>query len=111
MVTPVDYKHGRPIETDGGLDLWPTDRVQLGVQGLILRENGYRCEEGVGYYAKTKQRVRVVFDDDFMRWTEEAITHAWEVGNVQLTTQAVQTLCEAGWIHPAAGFNRPLAAE
>src|SRR6266852_5273454 len=79
LVTPVDYKHGRPIETDGGLDLWPTDRVQLGVQGLILRENGYRCEEGIGYYAKTKQRVRVVFDDDFMRWTEQAIARAWEV--------------------------------
>src|SRR5712691_3428280 len=49
LVTPVDYKHGRPIETDGGLDLWPTDRVQLGVQGLILRAHGYHCEEGVGY--------------------------------------------------------------
>ncbi len=79
VVTPVDYKHGRPIETEGGLDLWPTDRVQLGVQGLILRENGYRCEEGVGYYAKTKQRVRVVFDDEFMRETEEAIARAWEI--------------------------------
>ena len=79
VVTPVDYKHGRPIETDSGVDLWPTDRVQLGVQGLILRENGYRCEEGVGYYAKTKQRVRVVFDDEFMRETEEAIAHAWEL--------------------------------
>ena len=78
VVTPVDYKHGRPIEGEGGLDLWPTDRVQLGVQGLILRENGYRCEEGIGYYAKTKQRVRVVFDDEFMRETEEAIARAWE---------------------------------
>src|SRR5216684_2748087 len=78
VVTPVDYKHGRPVETAGGLDLWPTDRVQLGVQGLILRENGYRCEEGVGYYAKTKQRVRVVFDEEFMRETEEAIARAWE---------------------------------
>jgi CRISPR-associated protein Cas1 len=78
VVTPVDYKHGRPVETAGGLDLWPTDRVQLGVQGLILRENGYRCEEGVGYYAKTKQRVRVVFDEEFMRETEAAISRAWE---------------------------------
>jgi CRISPR-associated protein Cas1 len=78
VVTPVDYKHGRPVETAGGLELWPTDRVQLGVQGLILRENGYRCEEGVAYYAKTKQRVRVMFDDEFMRETEEAIARAWE---------------------------------
>jgi CRISPR-associated protein Cas1 len=78
-VTPVDYKHGRPVETGGGLELWPADRVQLGVQGLILRENGYRCEEGVGYYAKTKQRVRVTFDEEFMRETEEAVSRAWEI--------------------------------
>src|SRR5438105_718420 len=81
VVTPVDYKHGRPIETGGGLELWPTDRIQLGVQALILRENGYRCEEGVGYYAKTRQRVRVVFDDDLMRETEEAIARAWETAS------------------------------
>src|SRR5260370_39589616 len=44
-VTPVDYKHGRPRQKDDGdgLALWPTDRVQLAVQGLVLRENGYRC--------------------------------------------------------------------
>ena len=76
-VTPVDYKHGHPVETVEGLELWPADRVQLGVQGLILLENGYLCEEGVGYYAKTKQRVRVVFDDAVMRETEEAIVRAW----------------------------------
>jgi CRISPR-associated protein Cas1 len=78
VVTPVDYKHGRPFETDDGLELWPPDRIQLGVQGLILRENGYRCEEGVACYAKTKQRVRVVFDDAQLRETEAAITRAWE---------------------------------
>ena len=49
-VTPVDYKHGRPRETDQGIELWPTDRVQLAVQGLILRDNGYRCQEGLVFY-------------------------------------------------------------
>src|SRR5579863_9557735 len=43
VVTPVDYKHGRPRDTKDGLELWPTDRVQLAVQGLVLRENGYAC--------------------------------------------------------------------
>jgi CRISP-associated protein Cas1 len=57
IVTPVDYKHGRPREKDDALELWPTDRVQLTVQGLILRENGYCCDEGVVYYASTKQRA------------------------------------------------------
>jgi CRISPR-associated protein Cas1 len=78
-VTPVDYKHGEPRETDGGIQLWPTDRVQLAVQGLILCENGYRCEEGVVYYAKTRQRVRVLFDEALMRETEATIARAWDL--------------------------------
>ena len=76
-VTPVDYKHGHPRQTDRGLELWPADRVQLAVQGLVLRENGYRCEEGIVYYAQTRQRVRVAFDEALMRETEETIARAW----------------------------------
>jgi CRISP-associated protein Cas1 len=63
VVTPVDYKHGRPRDGADGLELWPSDRAQLAVQGIVLRENGYRCEEGVAYYRKTGQRVRVTFDE------------------------------------------------
>ena len=63
VVTPVDYKHGRPRDGADGLELWPADRAQLGVQGIVLRENGYRCDEGVAYYRKTGQRVRAVFDE------------------------------------------------
>jgi len=78
-VTPVDYKHGKPREKDDVLELWPTDRVQLSVQGLILRENGYRCEEGVVYYASTKQRVRVEFTDAVITEAVTAIEEAWRV--------------------------------
>jgi len=76
-VTPVDYKHGRPRETDDGLELWPTDRVQLAIQGIVLRENGYSCEEGIAYYAKTRQRVRVPFDDEVIADAVRAIAAAW----------------------------------
>lgn len=76
IVTPVDYKHGQPRETDEGIELWPADRAQLAVQGLILLENGYTCEEGVVYYAKTKQRVRVPFDEDLMAETVRTIQEA-----------------------------------
>ncbi|MCC6858027.1 MAG: CRISPR-associated endonuclease Cas1 [Bryobacterales bacterium] len=76
-VTPVDYKHGRPRETSAGLELWPTDRIQLAVQGLVLRENGYRCEEGLVFYAKTRQRVRVVFDGPLMEETLQVVAEAW----------------------------------
>ncbi len=77
--TPVDYKHGRPREgRDGGLELWPADRAQLGVQAIVLRENGYLCEEGVAYYRKTGQRARVTFDEPLIAETEALIRAAWE---------------------------------
>jgi len=79
VVTPVDYKHGRPRQNDDGIELWPSDRIQLAIQGLILRENGYRCEEGVAYYAKTRQRVRVLFDEALVLETEQKIAEAWEL--------------------------------
>jgi CRISPR-associated protein Cas1 len=77
VVTPVDYKHGRPLDGADGLALWPADRAQLGVQGIVLRENGYRCDEGVAYYRKTGQRVRVVFDQAAIAETEALILEAW----------------------------------
>ncbi|MGH9448864.1 MAG: CRISPR-associated endonuclease Cas1, partial [Terriglobia bacterium] len=79
VVTPIDYKHGHPRETETGIELWPTDRVQLAVQGLVLRENGYRCEEGIAYYARTRQRVRVLFDDALMEETGQTIARAWDL--------------------------------
>jgi CRISPR-associated protein Cas1 len=78
-VTPVDYKHGRPRETADGLEVWPADRAQLAVQCMVLREAGYECAAGVAYYVKTKQRVRVTFDDAVLEETRRAIAAAWEV--------------------------------
>jgi CRISP-associated protein Cas1 len=76
-VTPVDYKRGRPREGSEGLELWPSDRAQLAVQGIVLRESGYSCDEGVVYYRKTGQRVRVEFDDALIAEAEELIRRAW----------------------------------
>jgi CRISPR-associated protein Cas1 len=78
-VTPVDYKHGAPREGKDGLELWPADRMQLAVQGLILRENGYQSEEGIVYYVKTRQRVRVQFDAALLDETETTIQQAWQL--------------------------------
>src|ERR1035437_3398295 len=77
VVTPVDYKHGRPRDGSDGLELWPADRAQLGVQGIVLREAGYRCDEGVAYYRTTGQRVRGVFDEAVIAETEALILGAW----------------------------------
>lgn len=46
-VSPVDYKKGRPRDGEDGPEAWPADRVQVRAQALILRDNGYRCDEGV----------------------------------------------------------------
>lgn len=75
--TPVDYKRGRPMDGEDGIEAWPGDRVQLAVQALVLRANGYRCDEGIIFYHKTRQRVRVPFDEETIAEAERAIADAW----------------------------------
>ncbi len=60
-VIPVDVKRGSPPDLPEGA--WEPERVQLCVQGLLLRDAGYRCDEGFLYFAASRQRVRVVFDE------------------------------------------------
>ena len=75
-VKPVDYKKGEP----GPQGPWEPELVQLCAQGLLLRENGYHCEEGVLYFAATKQRVPVAFDDGLVARTRQLLTELREVG-------------------------------
>ncbi len=70
-VTPVDYKRGKRPHTARGA--WDPERVQVCVQGLILREHGYTCSEGVLYFVGSRERVRVEFDDDLIAQTIDAI--------------------------------------
>lgn len=71
-VTPVDYKRGkRPHVARGAYD---PERVQLCVQGLLLEEHGYQCPEGVLYFAASRERVRVVFDEELRATTFNAIS-------------------------------------
>jgi len=75
---PIDYKRGRPADTGDGPGLWPADRVQIVLQALILRESGYRCEEGIVYYRSTNQRVRVAITEDLIAEAEAAVSNAWK---------------------------------
>jgi CRISPR-associated protein Cas1 len=75
-VCPVDYKAGAPKAGEGGNELWDADRMQLGVQALILRDNGYGCNEGVIYYRETKQRVPLTITPELALWVEERISAA-----------------------------------
>jgi CRISPR-associated protein Cas1 len=76
FVRPVDYKRGKPREVDGVAAPWPSDRVQIAAQALVLRDNGYSCDEGILYYASTKQRVRIGIDDALIAETEGLVVRA-----------------------------------
>ena len=60
MVTPVDYKHGTAPDVPEGA--WEPERVQVCIQGLLLRANGYTCTQGMLYFVESRQRVAVPFD-------------------------------------------------
>ncbi len=70
-VTPVDYKRGSAPKVAEGA--YEPERVQLCAQGLVLRENGFDCDEGVIYFAKSKERVTIPFDEALVRRTKELI--------------------------------------
>ena len=70
-VVPVDYKHGKRPHVAAGA--YEPERVQICVQGLLLEDNGYRCTEGVLYFAESRERVRVVFDEELRAATRSAI--------------------------------------
>ncbi|MGH9200178.1 MAG: CRISPR-associated endonuclease Cas4g/Cas1g [Vicinamibacterales bacterium] len=75
-VTPVDYKRGAPRDTESGPEAWPADIVQVCAQALVLRDNGYQCDEGLLYYYETRQRVRVPIDDAIVAQTVGALDAA-----------------------------------
>ncbi len=75
--TPVDYKRGSPKQLpDGSLSAWDPERVQLCAQALVLRENGYECNEGVLFFWETRQRVSIAIDESLVAMTVEAIAGA-----------------------------------
>ncbi len=70
-VAPVDYKRGkRPHTAKGAYD---PERIQLCVQGMILEEHNYACPSGVLYFAESRERVQVEFDEDLRAKTFAAV--------------------------------------
>lgn len=85
-VTPVDYKRGN-VPTASPHQAWDADRVQLAAQALILRENGYKCDEGVVYYCQSKTRVVIPIDDEL-------------VAQVLAARDDARQVAAAGWVPP-----------
>jgi CRISPR-associated protein Cas1 len=76
-VRPVDYKRGSPPDTVDRA--WEPERVQLCVAGLLLREAGYRCDEGVLYFAEARKRVVVPFDPALVERTRSLLAELRQV--------------------------------
>lgn len=77
LVIPVDVKRGKPPDNED--HAWEPERVQLCVQGLILRDASYRCEEGILYFAETRRRVQVPFTDELVERVLELLGELKEV--------------------------------
>jgi CRISPR-associated protein Cas1 len=71
QVVPVDTKKGHPPDVPEGA--WEPERVQLCVQGLLLRDAGYRTDHGILYFAGARRRVRVDFDEPLVARTLELL--------------------------------------
>ena len=64
---PIEYKRGKP-------KLHRADEVQLCAQALCLEEmTGKPVPEGALFYAETKRRLVVPFDDELRRQTEDVV--------------------------------------
>ena len=77
VVTPVDYKRGSP--PDNPERSWEPERVQLCLQGLLLRDNGYSCDEGVLFFKETQDRITIPFTADLIARTLDLLTEARRV--------------------------------
>lgn len=77
-VIPVDYKKGRPAD-DGGA--WPSDRVQLLIQALLLRESGYQVDHAEVWYAEVRRRVRIEVDDAAIAEVEGVLGQLWQTAS------------------------------
>ncbi len=73
-VVPVDYKRGAAPDLPEGA--WEPERVQVCLQGLLLREEGYACEYGVLYFAASQTRVTVEFTESLIARTLELLGEA-----------------------------------
>ena len=77
QATPVDYKRGKAPKLKEGA--YEPERVQLCAQGLILKENGFDCDEGVLYFISSKKRVVIPFTEELIARTRQLKTEFQQV--------------------------------
>lgn len=89
---PIEYRKGRPnrrkesagkpscprekMAEEMSPEPWPADLIQVGLQALLLEEQGYIVREAVIYYAEEKARLRVVVDADLKNRSLDVLEEA-----------------------------------
>jgi len=89
VAVPIEYRKGRPqrvygMEESGTsgcnmpyeLEPWPTDRIHVGLQAILLEHAGYNVPRAILYYAAERRRVEVVVDDRLRRDALETLAAA-----------------------------------
>lgn len=69
VAVPVEFKRGAEAPTPE--KTWEPERVQLMVQGLLLRDHGHEVSQGLVYYAQSRRRVSVPFTPELEARTLE----------------------------------------
>jgi CRISPR-associated protein Cas1 len=80
---PIEYRKGRPKRNTIALpnanpddaedqsltssEPWPTDRVQVGFQAILLKEAGYEVKKAILYYASEKTRLEIEVTDGLIK--------------------------------------------
>ncbi len=67
LATPIDYKRGKRPDVPSGA--YEPELVQVCAQGLLLRAHGFRSEQGILYFAGSRERVEVPFTDALVERT------------------------------------------
>lgn len=76
-VVPVDFKRGEVPDVPERA--FEPERVQLCLYGLLLREQGHVVTHGELYFAGSRTRVKVAFDDALVARTLALVAEAREV--------------------------------
>lgn len=70
-VRPVTYKKGKRPHVAAGA--YESDRVLLCAQGLLLREQGFSCDNGLICFMGAKEQVKIRFDPELVNATVNVI--------------------------------------
>lgn len=73
---PIEMKKG---SAPSGMDMWPSDRLQLLVQAVLLRRAGYRVDEMEMVYAGSNTRNRATVPKDAEEEVRLVVSRAREV--------------------------------